>query len=93
MYVLFPSENSETLKKQKVVIKEGGKYRVQVFFHVQREIVAGLKYIQKLYKMSVPGMYACKSDDIANKEEDDGYDDGTILIDIIWYQYGRKNYD
>ncbi|CAD7080363.1 unnamed protein product [Hermetia illucens] len=42
------------LKKQVFTIKEGVKYKVRIDFIVQREIVHGLKYIQKTYRMGVP---------------------------------------
>jgi len=44
------------LKKQTFVIKEGVSYRIRIDFIVQREIVHGLKYIQKTYRLGVPGM-------------------------------------
>ena len=53
---------------------------MQVFFHVQREIVAGLKYIQKLYKMSVPGMYASEIDDSDNEGNNVGDDDDIVTL-------------
>lgn len=42
------------LKKQVFIIKEGVQYKVRIDFVVQREIVHGLKYIQKTYRMGVP---------------------------------------
>lgn len=42
------------LKKQVFVIKEGVQYRVRIDFVVQREIVHGLKYVQKTYRLGVP---------------------------------------
>ncbi|KAL0840907.1 hypothetical protein ABMA28_014706 [Loxostege sticticalis] len=42
------------LKKQVFVIKEGVQYRIRIDFIVQREIVHGLKYVQKTYRMGVP---------------------------------------
>jgi len=42
------------LKKQVFVIKEGVQYKVRIDFIVQREIVHGLKYVQKTYRMGVP---------------------------------------
>jgi len=44
------------LKKQTFVIKEGVSYRIRIDFIVQREIVHGLKYVQKTYRLGVPGM-------------------------------------
>lgn len=43
----------DQIKHQKIVLKEGVKYRVKIFFHVQREIVAGLKYEQKVYRKGI----------------------------------------
>uniref|UniRef100_A0A8D8BZP7 Rho GDP-dissociation inhibitor 1 n=1 Tax=Culex pipiens TaxID=7175 RepID=A0A8D8BZP7_CULPI len=43
------------LKKNVFVIKEGIQYKIRIDFVVQREIVHGLKYIQKTYRMGVPG--------------------------------------
>lgn len=42
------------LKKQVFTIKEGIQYKIRIDFIVQREIVHGLKYVQKTYRMSVP---------------------------------------
>lgn len=43
------------LKKQVFTIKEGVQYKIRIDFIVQREIVHGLKYVQKTYRMGVPG--------------------------------------
>jgi Rho GDP-dissociation inhibitor len=37
-------------------IKEGVSYRIRIDFLVQREIVHGLKYVQKTSRLGVPGM-------------------------------------
>ncbi|XP_041978068.1 rho GDP-dissociation inhibitor 1 isoform X1 [Aricia agestis] len=42
------------LKKQVFTIKEGVQYRIRIDFIVQREIVHGLKYVQKTYRLGVP---------------------------------------
>lgn len=42
------------LKKQVFTIKEGVQYKIRIDFIVQREIVHGLKYVQKTYRMMVP---------------------------------------
>lgn len=47
------------LKKQTFVIKEGVSYRIRIDFIVQREIVHGLKYVQKTYRLGVPGTIFC----------------------------------
>ncbi|XP_046740666.1 rho GDP-dissociation inhibitor 1 isoform X1 [Diprion similis] len=44
------------LKKQSFVIKEGVSYKIRIDFIVQREIVHGLKYVQKTYRLGVPGV-------------------------------------
>nr|ABR27883.1 Rho GDP-dissociation inhibitor [Triatoma infestans] len=44
----------DQLKKQVFVIKEGISYKIRIDFIVQREIVHGLKYIQKTYRLGVP---------------------------------------
>jgi Rho GDP-dissociation inhibitor len=41
------------LKKQTFVIKEGIQYKIRIEFFVQREIVHGLKYVQKTSRMGV----------------------------------------
>lgn len=41
------------IKKTKFVIKEGVQFRIRIDFIVQREIVTGLKYIQKTSRMGV----------------------------------------
>lgn len=43
-----------SLKKQVITIKEGVNYKVKIDFIVQREIVHGLKYVQKTYRIGVP---------------------------------------
>lgn len=43
------------LKKETFVIKEGVSYKIRIEFIVQREIVHGLKYIQKTSKMGLTG--------------------------------------
>lgn len=61
------------LKKQVFVIKEGIRYKVRIDFIVQREIVHGLKYVQKTYRLGVPvdkmthmvGSYPPKKDTIS----------------------------
>lgn len=44
------------LKKQVFTIKEGVQYKIRIDFLVQREIVHGLKYVQKTCRLGVPGM-------------------------------------
>lgn len=45
------------LKKQTFVIKEGVSYKIRIDFIVQREIVHGLKYIQRTFRLGVPGKF------------------------------------
>ncbi|CAL8270481.1 unnamed protein product [Lota lota] len=40
----------ETLKKQSFTLKEGVDYRVKIHFKVNRDIVAGLKYVHGTYR-------------------------------------------
>lgn len=46
------------LKKHVFTIKEGVQYKIRIDFVVQREIVHGLKYVQKTYRMALPGKKA-----------------------------------
>lgn len=48
------TEDPKTIKTRSFVLKEGVKFRIKIDFIVQREIVHGLKYIQKTHKMSIP---------------------------------------
>ena len=45
----------DQIKQSKIVLKEGCKYRVKILFYVQRDIVAGLRYEQKVYRKGVRG--------------------------------------
>lgn len=47
------AENLETIKKNVFIIKEGIQYKIRIDFIVQREIVTGLKYQQKIYRHSI----------------------------------------
>lgn len=46
-------ENLENVKKSLFVIKEGIPYRLRIDFVVQREIVTGLKYVQKINRHGI----------------------------------------
>lgn len=46
------------LKQETFVIKEGVSYKIRIEFFVQREIVHGLKYVQKTSKMGITGKYS-----------------------------------
>jgi len=41
------------LKEKVFIVKEGISYRIRIDFHIQREIVTGLKYIQKTYRKGI----------------------------------------
>ena len=43
----------EALKKKTFAVKEGIQYRIRIDFYVQREIVTGLKYIQKVMRHGI----------------------------------------
>jgi hypothetical protein len=51
--VLDLSGNVENLKKTPFYIKEGIQYKVRIDFFVQREIVTGLKYVQKISRHGI----------------------------------------
>ena len=49
------------IKTKKFVLKEGIKFRIRIDFQVQREIVHGLKYVQKTYRLvELSGHEDCK---------------------------------
>lgn len=52
---LDKKETLDLLKKSPFVFKEGCKYKIQVVFRVQHDIVTGLKYSNKVYK-TIQGM-------------------------------------
>ncbi len=45
----------EEIKKTKFSLKEGVQFKIRIDFIVQREIVTGLKYVQKTSRMGVNG--------------------------------------
>jgi len=47
------SGNVQALENNTFVVQEGCAYRLRVDFHVQREIVSGLKYQQRIQKLNV----------------------------------------
>jgi len=51
--VLDLSGNIDNLKKNPFNIKEGIQYKVRIDFYVQREIVTGLKYVQKISRHGI----------------------------------------
>jgi len=64
------TQDLEEIKKKTFVLKEGVKFRIRIEFVVQREIVTGLKYVQRTTRKSVPvdkmvhmvGSYAPKAE-------------------------------
>ena len=48
--VIDLTEDLATIKTKSFTIKEGVKFRIKINFVVQREIVHGLKYVQKTYR-------------------------------------------
>ncbi|KAH7943857.1 rho GDP-dissociation inhibitor 1 [Rhipicephalus sanguineus] len=48
--VLDLTEDFDQIKKRTFTVKEGIQYRIRIEFFVQREIVTGLKYVQKIYR-------------------------------------------
>jgi len=64
------TEDLKTIKSKSFILKEGVKFRIKIDFIVQREIVHGLKYVQKTYRAGIPvdkmshmvGSYAPKED-------------------------------
>jgi len=48
------TENLKDVKRKSFVLKEGVKFRIRINFNVQREIVHGLKYVQKTYRANIP---------------------------------------
>jgi len=51
--VLDLSGDLKSLKKTPFAIKEGIPYKIRIDFYVQREIVTGLKYVQKIYRQGL----------------------------------------
>jgi len=51
--VLDLTGDISSLKDQSFTIKEGISYKIRIDFHVQREIVTGLKYIQRTYRKGI----------------------------------------
>ena len=47
------TEDLAKIKKKSFAIKEGIQFRIRIDFFVQREIVAGLKYVQKTSRLGV----------------------------------------
>ena len=45
------------LKKKTIIIKEGIKYRLRIQYHIQRDIVTGLKYVQHSYRKGIKGTF------------------------------------
>ena len=47
------TQDLKTIKSKSFTLKEGVKFRIKIDFIVQREIVHGLKYVQKTYRYKV----------------------------------------
>ncbi|GFO47423.1 rho GDP dissociation inhibitor [Plakobranchus ocellatus] len=43
----------EDIKKESFTIKEGCKYRIKIYFYIQREIVTGLRYFHSVYRKGI----------------------------------------
>ena len=54
---IFVAVNLKEIEKKKFIVKEGCQYKVKIYFYVQRDIVQGLKYIQKTYRAGIKGQY------------------------------------
>jgi len=48
------TQDLQTIKSKSFILKEGVKFRIKIDFIVQREIVHGLKYVQKTYRAGIP---------------------------------------
>lgn len=48
------TEDPKTIKSKSFTLKEGVKFRFRIDFIVQREIVHGLKFVQKTYTKGIP---------------------------------------
>jgi len=48
------TQDLAAIKSSSFTIKEGCKFRIKIDFVVQREIVHGLKYVQKSYRKGIP---------------------------------------
>merc|ERR1711942_479800 len=48
------TEDLKVIKSKSFTLKEGVKFRIKIDFIVQREIVHGLKYVQKTYRAGIP---------------------------------------
>merc|ERR1712055_280556 len=48
------TEDLKVIKSKSFTLKEGVKLRIKIDFVVQREIVHGLKYVQKTYRAGIP---------------------------------------
>lgn len=51
--VLDLTQDLDVLKKRVYAIKEGIHYKIRIDFYVQREIVTGLKYVQKTFRHGI----------------------------------------
>jgi len=69
-----------------VTIKEGAEYHVEMVYHVQHEIVSGLRYAQKLSRKGIPvgkdnvmiGSYAPRKEHYTYKSDDEDAPKGMM---------------
>jgi Rho GDP-dissociation inhibitor len=55
VYDLSSKEKLAAMKETPFVIMEGSKYKIEVTFRVQHDIVSGLKYTNTVYRKGVRG--------------------------------------
>jgi len=48
------TQDKDKIKQEVFIIKEACKYRLKIYFYVQREIVSGLHYVQKTSRKGIP---------------------------------------
>lgn len=53
MYISTTDEKD--LSNMKFIVKEGVKYKLMLTFNVQREIVSGLRFINKIHRKGIKG--------------------------------------
>jgi len=53
MVIDLEGDALDNIKSNTFTIKEGIKYRIKIDFYVQREIVTGLKYVQKILRKGI----------------------------------------
>jgi hypothetical protein len=53
--IWFYFSAASEIKKDKLIFKENTPYKVRIKFRVQKEIVSGLRYIQRIYRGGIKG--------------------------------------